>query len=158
MKTKKQILTVLIIALLFLISCSKYDDNPAISLKTKKSRLCREWTLTKLDTFNIDSLGGSSYKLKFTKDNKAYYKSEVYYTSFDTARSIGAGDWKFSSDKKSIILGLYQQLVDTITYQSLNDSVYYVSTLPIKKLTSKELIYTYTASDNSNQTFYYKSK
>lgn len=32
---------------LVLASCSKYDDNPAVSLKSKNGRIVGEWTLTK---------------------------------------------------------------------------------------------------------------
>ena len=30
-------------------SCSKYDDNPAFSLSSKKSRLVGEWEVVKVD-------------------------------------------------------------------------------------------------------------
>ena len=50
MKTTSKILLVAILALgVQLTSCKKYEDGPAISLKSKNKRLVGDWELEKLE-------------------------------------------------------------------------------------------------------------
>jgi len=44
---KQSFLVVLISSLFFFVSCSKYEDGPAISLLSRKSRLVNKWKLEK---------------------------------------------------------------------------------------------------------------
>jgi hypothetical protein len=90
-------------------SCGKYEDGPAISLKSKTARLCREWVDADC-TSNCDAT-------EFKKDG-------TIATNGTTWSGI---KWAFSSDKKNLEM--------TITIGSASST----SSSEITRLTSKEL-------------------
>jgi len=79
MKRVLLIFTVLFGAIIFISSCSKYDDNPAISLKTKNNRLAGEWDLIHYDySYNRNGelstawFGGSSMNEEDEEGSEKY--------------------------------------------------------------------------------------
>lgn len=97
--------------------CKKYDDGPAFSLRTKKSRLVGEWDVVQVGS-QVFPQNGYSLEMEFEKDGdfKFTYTDGSYSYSY-------AGDWEFSSDKEELDL-------------ILNGSV---ETFEIKRLTNKEV-------------------
>jgi hypothetical protein len=84
------IITVMIAA------CNKYEDGPAFSLKTKKSRLCGEWVVESYlyndvdKTADITALLGANFVLEIEKDG--VYRTEGAYPDQGTWELGGDGD------------------------------------------------------------------
>jgi hypothetical protein len=123
MKTFKLII-LLLIAGIFFNSCKKYEDGPAISLKTKKMRLCRKWLLTE-GTLDGNTLRFSDYMYT---DEYEYKTNGKYIIIGEDARkakpSYLEGTWSFSDKKENLVHSIYT-----------NNS----ETLNILRLTSKDL-------------------
>lgn len=92
MKTIK-FLSLAILAITFVLgSCSKYEEGPAFSLRTKKARLAGEW---KADKY-VDENGNSSNAdeegtIEFEKDGTVIYDYDGVSIS---------GDWEFTKSKE----------------------------------------------------------
>ncbi len=71
-------------------SCGKYDDGPALSLRTKTARLVGDWTL---DSYAGQTSAGS-IKMSITKGGAV-----TTSTSFGTY----TGTWKWASSKEEVI-------------------------------------------------------
>src|SRR5262245_24156198 len=75
-------------------ACSKYEDGPAFSLKSKKSRLCGEWVLEAYlyndvdQTASMDTILGADYVLEIEKDNT--YRTEGQWQD--------QGTWELGAD------------------------------------------------------------
>ncbi len=140
-------------------SCGKYEEGPAFSLRSKKSRLVNKWKVEKmyengkeitLTTEEQAILNATTYE--FTSDNKFIIHSEItqeqYGETYTTVSDI-TYDWDFNSDKTKILLtnGRYKT---TVTYggqtqtidEPLEDSTDEMTILKLKndelKLKSKE--------------------
>jgi len=102
---------VLLAVLSFLNGC-KYEEGPAISLRSKKARVENSWSVEKF----IDAEGVSyddpfpDAEYTFTKDGK--------FTLKDNSGEI-AGTWVFSESKKNIILSYTQGAVGSDEYRIL---------------------------------------
>lgn len=129
---------------LVLASCSKYDDNPAVSLKSKNGRITGEWTLTKADytetrtsygttntetmTYNgvimTETSGGYTYTYSYSEKMKINKDGTVEMTTVDdgdTDIETNMWSWLDGTSNKELIM--------------INGN-----TWSIKKLTNKELI------------------
>lgn len=106
---KKMGTMALALVLFTLASCSKYEDGPGISLRSKKTRLVGDWIATKyvdedgMDLLNVSGtqtfycLSGesfpfnysssSTFHLSFNKDGSASSQSEYNYNSIDYSAS-----------------------------------------------------------------------
>jgi len=98
-------------------ACSKYDDGPALSLRTKKARLVGDWEVKQIGTQSFPQ-GGYSLEMEFQKDGD--FRFTYSYGSYSYSY---AGDWEFSSDKEELDL-----IIDNT-----------VQTFEIKRLTNKEV-------------------
>jgi hypothetical protein len=78
-------------------SCKKYDDGPALSLKTKKARVANEW---KYD--QVLSSNGTNITSSYANQSIEFKRDGTYITSSGT--SSGTGTWIFASDKEDIVL------------------------------------------------------
>ena len=97
MKTIRILLPFAIVLSLLFIGCGKYDEGPAISLKTKKGRLARTWKIEKY----IDS-DGTTYTPTANDNYTVTFSKDGVFTSTYGIFSI-AGTWAFTSDKSGII-------------------------------------------------------
>jgi len=94
-----------LIVLLTLFSCSKYEDGPLISFKSKSNRLINSWmyvtvlrngnNITFVDT--VQNYPASS--IGFNDDNRF---TQIDFTNQENVTLDG--DWKFSQKKDSLIL------------------------------------------------------
>lgn len=85
-----------VITVLNFQSCSKYEDGPKFSLRTKKARLAGEWEVVRIGNQTYPQ-GGYSLEMTFEKDGDF----EFNY-SYGTYSYGYQGDWEFSSDKEDI--------------------------------------------------------
>ena len=94
MKTIK-ILSLTLLAMTFVLgSCSKYEEGPALSLRTKKARVANTWEtdyyVSEDGTQTQDQGDGT---IEYTKDGKVSYN----YGSISVS-----GTWEFNDDKTEI--------------------------------------------------------
>ncbi len=86
----------MILALTF-TGCKKYENGPAFSLASKKSRVVNNWKVEKATAF--DGTDETSYysdmSLEFKKDNT--------YLEMESGSSY-VGTWAFDGDKEKIVL------------------------------------------------------
>lgn len=96
MKTFR-ILSLAILSVAFVMgSCSKYEEGPALSLRTKKARITGEWEVEKY----VSSDGTESEPSENDDSTVELEKDGTYKVNspFGTVE----GTWEFSDDKESI--------------------------------------------------------
>ncbi|PLX03120.1 MAG: hypothetical protein C0594_10945 [Marinilabiliales bacterium] len=97
--------------ILILGSCSKYEEGPAFSLRTKKARLAGDWQIEKMfvdgeevdltpDTDSLGfSLGLDVITFTFEKDGSGEISLNVMGFSLDMPY-----DWEFGDSKETLII------------------------------------------------------
>lgn len=105
MKNKKNIIALIILLSGFLMAgCGKYEEGPALSLASKKSRLCGIWRVEK----EILSTNGTLTEITSNPD---WENSTVEYTrdgivKVNYSASSGSysleGTWQFGSKKETL--------------------------------------------------------
>ncbi len=94
--TTKNIFSIILIIGASLTGCKKYEEGPALSLRSKTARVANTW---KVESFTINGVDNTSsltsinYTETFDKDGNYSYNS-----SADT----GSGKWEFQSDNEQI--------------------------------------------------------
>lgn len=95
MKIKKYTFLLAFIIMAGAIGCKKYDEGPALSLKSKKSRVANKWKIEK------------ATDLEDGTDITADYAGEIWeFTKDGDYKENGnlKGTWVFSSDKEELII------------------------------------------------------
>ncbi|PHR49860.1 MAG: hypothetical protein COA32_01625 [Fluviicola sp.] len=107
-----------IVTVLNFSSCSKYEDGPMFSLRTKKARLTGEWEVVRIgnETFPQD---GYSVEMEFEKDGDFRY---TY--SYDTYSYSYNGEWEFSSDKEEVDIIIDNQVETFEILRLKNDELW----------------------------------
>lgn len=130
MKTLKFTTLLLALAIVFGSTSCKYEDGPALSLRTKTSRIAREWNIEKyVDANGIETTETDSPVYEFDKDGNL----KVTYTYLGTTTSFD-GKWEFVDSKKSV----------KITFDGDSE------TEEILRLTSKELWLKYSDGEETH--------
>jgi hypothetical protein len=114
----KKLSTIFILTLVItLIGCSKYEDGPAISLRSKKARLVNKWKLEKLLIDGIES--GVQGQFPPNLDIWLEFKKDDTFENFwDTN-----GKWKFSDSKGKIkLLNENSELMFELTILMLKEN------------------------------------
>lgn len=95
MKTVK-ILSLALLAVTFVLgSCSKYEEGPALSLRTKKARVAGTWNAEKfVSDDGTETSNNDDSTIEYTKDG-------TYIVSSGSVSF--SGTWEFNSDKTEII-------------------------------------------------------
>ena len=152
--TQKLLMAFIVIIALNLQSCGKYEEGPAISLKSKTKRLAADWELADYDGeffleefydsygFQVD-IKDAEISLEFEDDGDVTFKAEYTieyeysyygYTYTDNVEVEIDGEWEFSSDKESIEIDF-----DRNDYDDYIDD-YDETEFKIIKLASNEII------------------
>jgi len=78
-------------------ACKKYEDGPALSLRSKAERVANEWQLQKVTNNEVDVTDTyeDDFLWTFTKDGD--------YIKFENAVSEN-GTWEFNEEKTELIL------------------------------------------------------
>lgn len=109
----KNLIAILIVALLFgAASCKKYENGPAITLKSKKARVANTWIIDEYVYANGDidkETDSDTYELSKDGTLIRSYGS----TSFD-------GKWEFRKDKEDIAF-IYDNYEVTYTIVKLKE-------------------------------------
>ena len=97
MKSKYLTLVLAAIMVLSIQSCSKYDEGPGLSFRSKKARLSGTWKQTK------ESVNGKDQPLDADdKDDEMIIKKDGSFEMIDPGKSTTTGTWSFQSDDKVI--------------------------------------------------------
>jgi hypothetical protein len=142
MKLTKIMLGAIIIAATMatiLPSCKKGDDDPVISLKTRKDRFTNTWTLTKYEKNGVSQdLNGTTYI--YNAFNSGTLTRTIEGTIFGyPTRIVSDGTWSFLNDDEDAKITIGNEI---IIYN-------------IQRLASKELWLKRT--DNADTYMYYFS-
>ena len=91
-----RILSLAVLAVTFVLgSCSKYEEGPALSLRTKKARVANTWKADKyVSQDGTETQANDESTSEYTKDGNVTITSGSF--SFN-------GTWEFNSDKTGII-------------------------------------------------------
>ena len=132
---KKFKLALVAMTLVMLWSCGKYEDGPAISLRSKTGRLAGTWVYDKVLQNGVDvtdqSTEGETFE--FTIERDGTYSTVFSYTFFGQVTSgEDNGTWEFGDD-------------ETFTTKSNNSN--FSQTVTITRLTNSEF---WTKSKDSN--------
>ena len=100
------LLAATLVTVLNFMSCSKYEDGPAFSLRSKKARLVGEWEVVK-----ITDASGMSYSntyditMEFEKDGDFTMTASYSYSTYSYSYSQ-TGDWEWADDKEAVSISL----------------------------------------------------
>jgi hypothetical protein len=83
-------------------SCQKGEDDPVVSLKTRKDRFTNTWVLTKYEKNGVNQdLSGSTYTYEVYNSGRLTQTIEGAVFGFPT-KSVKEGDWVFVNDEEDV--------------------------------------------------------
>lgn len=94
--TTKNIFSIILIIGTSLTGCKKYEDGPALSLRSKTARVANTW---KVESYTINGFDNTS-SLTSINYTETYDKDGNY--SYNSSLGSGSGKWEFQSDKEQI--------------------------------------------------------
>ena len=134
MKTKLlSLIAIGTFALGSLSSCTKYEDGPLLSLRTKKARLTGEWEVVETKV-NDETQSDSDSDVFYTFEKDLDFE---YREAGDNISVTAKGEWDFSSGKEKIRITFSNGDVEEYT---------------ILRLTNKELWIEYPEENLSGST------
>jgi hypothetical protein len=80
-------------------SCSKYDDGPFFSLRTKKGRLVGEWELDKVILNGQTQSLDSDYDIIWEFERDGDFEQTLEYGSYSYGYN---GDWEFDNNGEEL--------------------------------------------------------
>ena len=95
----KQNLTILTLVILISYGCTKYDDGPAFSLRTKKARLSGEWELEEYNINGVSQLTGSDYNIIWEFERNGDFTQTLDYGSYSYNYN---GEWEFDDNGEEL--------------------------------------------------------
>ena len=107
-----------IVTVLNFSSCSKYEDGPMFSLRTKKARLSGDWEVVRIgnETYPQD---GYSIEMEFEKEG------DFSFSYFYGASSYSYnGEWEFASDKEDLDIIIENQVQTFEILRLKNDELW----------------------------------
>jgi hypothetical protein len=113
-----------------LASCGKYEDGPALSIRSKKARVAGDWMIEKYLEDGVDKT--SDYRAFIASETVTNEKDGTYTSSYTATSTFGGatdtdnGTWEFISDKEQI---------KTLSSASGSEA----DTMQILRLTNKEM-------------------
>lgn len=107
-----------IITVLNFSSCSKYEEGPKFSLRTKKARLTGEWEVVRIGNETYPQNG---YSLEMTFEKDGDFKYSYTYGSYSYSTN---GDWEFASDKEELDITVENQVETFEILRLKNDELW----------------------------------
>ena len=116
--TKLKSLFVIAALIVAVTGCKKYEEGPALSLRSKEARVANTWKVEYTSTNGTDYTSFySDYTMTFTKDG-GY--------SFVWGNVTGSGKWEFQNDEEEIkISGTSSQSSETIHILKLKEKEFW---------------------------------
>lgn len=108
-----------IVLLLFLSSCGKYEEGPGFTVRTKTHRVVNSWVI---EHWFIN--GGEVNPLVPFDYTETYEKDGAY--SYTSSAASGSGTWEFQSDKAEIKRsGVSGQSTETLVILRLKEKEFW---------------------------------
>lgn len=103
---------------MFFISCKKYEEGPALSLRSKKERVANTWEIEKAYDDGEDVTDSyDQFELQLLNNGEATLAAIYTYGDF-TFEAETNGDWSFENNKEELRLDFEDDDADR-TYQIL---------------------------------------
>lgn len=93
-----------VITVLNFQSCSKYEEGPSFSLRTKKSRIVGEWEVVRIGN---ETYPQNSYSLEMTFEEDGDFEFNYSYGAYSYGYQ---GEWEFSNDKEDLEVTIESQV------------------------------------------------
>ena len=95
-----------------MVSCSKYEDGPAISVRSKKDRLTNTWKMNR--AFEGGEVVTENYEQFMLQLLDGGYTKWVYIATFNdrTEEYETEGTWEFSDSKEELVLNMENDHLD----------------------------------------------
>ena len=102
--TVKTTIAILIGLPLFFSSCKKYEEGPALSLRSKKERVANTWEIEKAYDDGEDVTDNyDQFELQMLNNNEATLVAIYTYGDF-TFEYVTNGYWSFDNNKEDLVL------------------------------------------------------
>lgn len=102
-------------------SCKKGEDDPAISLRSRKARFANTWTLVKYEKNGVQE-NMDDILLIYETDKDGALKETAQGAIFGTTvQTVRNGTWEFVSDKEDVRITIDNN-IDTYEIQRLANS------------------------------------
>ncbi len=138
----------IVITVVLLSSCGKYEEGPEFSLRSKTKRLAREWTVSKVIENGAD----------ITDDYKSKYKTHIlHFLDYGSLKetineNVFAKAWYWGEKKETVVIDTFKiKILDEVHILDLP------RVLTIKQLTCKDFWYT-TVVDEKNREYRWSAK
>jgi hypothetical protein len=134
--------------LLFVLisSCRKYSDGPAVSLLSKKSRLCNDWVLL-THFINDEDVTNEAVTVKMAIDKDGTYStSETFDALGQLQGNYSNGNWSFGDTKD--ILYFYDNGAEKPTRTFKIKELRNKQIKIVEEFTSIDIVHTYTYVQN----------
>ena len=154
----KNTIIYLLLALFAISGCKKYDEGPAISLRSKEARLCKEWKMDKLQLNGVDVTGDDDYGVtEYKKDGSV----TVSYDDPEFGHIVYEAQWRFA-DNKDFLEVSELEYNGKATFEKLSPFLKHSletewTRYEILRLTSKELFLKYNIAGTNEYRIEYKA-
>lgn len=113
--------------MMMLIACSKYENGPDFSLRTKTDRLCNNWQVSDAQHVSGDNPDLFTdvyyrYQLNIGKDGQY----TITYVPNGHGNYTESGTWKFNDDKTHVLLSAYDGKVSDYTVLKLENCALWI--------------------------------
>ena len=95
----KKIIFLQILIISILTSCSKYEDGPSLSLRSKKARLCGEWKIEFVSQDGIDIT--TDVLTALGSENEFHIEKDGTYHVHGLSEDMGT--WELKDKKESLL-------------------------------------------------------
>ena len=100
MKILRFLLTAAIISTFFLASCKKGENDPLLSLRSRKARLVGEWTLKSgFENYKVNSI---DIEVEYDESSKTINANEYAYTEKLIFRKNGQYEWIYTDNNAKV--------------------------------------------------------
>jgi hypothetical protein len=100
-------------------SCSKYDDGPFFSLRTKKGRLVGEWELDKVILNGQTQSLDSDYDIIWEFERDGDFEQTLEYGSYSYGYN---GDWEFDNNGEELEIEINEYGTQTYEINRLTNN------------------------------------
>lgn len=148
-------ISLILVAIVALVSACKYEEGPNISFRSKEARLVGKWAISTIEINGVAQGVNPSDRIVFEKDGVG-----KRFNTTEDATDLGSEAipeefvWEFSDDKTALITRDYEYDIDFINGQFVytRGNLETVSTTAtIVRLANEELIFTSTVSGTTSR-------
>jgi hypothetical protein len=111
-----KLLLLLTFLILVTMACKKYEDGPAISLRSRKARVVGKWITDKwkIDKLTYTSLSDTNKRIEFADDGSCIFHENNPITHIITDLQ---GTWTFRQKQEQLLLEFSSAMDTTLSVQ-----------------------------------------